>query len=264
MFVQHGGGPMPLLGDPGHAGLIEHLKTFARSTLLDTRPKAIVLVTAHWEEKSPVVSGGERPDLLFDYYGFPSESYSYKYAAEGSPRVSQRVFDLLQGAGLHPSLDVTRGWDHGVFVPMMLILPEGDIPIVQLSVCKTQDAEVHLRMGEALAPLRDDGIAIVGSGMTFHNMMAFRGHAAPGSSVDNTGFDSALWEACTLVDPVARRKAFSAWRDWPQADWSHPRGAAEHWMPMLVVVGAGLNAETKVSTDRFKLWDYHFTSCAFR
>jgi 4,5-DOPA dioxygenase extradiol len=176
------------------------------------------------------------------------------------PDVAQRVLQLLKAADLHPRMDMKRAWDHGVFVPLKLMLPEADVPIVQLSVCSSQDAELHLRMGEALAPLRDENVAIVGSGMTFHNMSAFRGGNGPKS---NKAFDDALVEACQIEDPVDRRRAFASWREWPQAEWSHPMGRAEHWTPMLVVVGAGLMSPKGQVTGRFKLWDFSFSSCFF-
>lgn len=269
IFLQHGGGPMPLLGDPGHASLIEHMQVNVRDILLAQRPRAIVLVTAHWEEDVPTVSGAEKHELLFDYYGFPPEAYSVKYNARGSPEVATKVHNVLENAGLRPKMDLKRGWDHGVFVPLKLIVPDGSIPVVQLSVCSSQAAEVHLRMGEALAPLREENIAIIGSGMSFHNMRALRNlgannvHGDDGINQGKSEFDRHLARAAQLEDPVARRNAFASWREWPRADWCHPPGSAEHWSPMLVVVGAGLRATTGVSMDAFKLWQIDFSNFVY-
>jgi len=165
---------MPLLNDPGHSNLIEFLTGKGR-TLLGS-PKAVVVVTAHWETTVPMISGNDRHDLLFDYYNFPAESYTYKYPATGSPAVAQQVAKVLSENGFKPQIDLTRGWDHGVFVPMMLLAPDANIPIVQLSVLKSQDPEELMRMGKALASLRNENIAILGSGSSFH------GHDKSGNS----------------------------------------------------------------------------------
>jgi aromatic ring-opening dioxygenase catalytic subunit (LigB family) len=174
-FVPHGGGPMPLTGDPSHEPLIAFLTKKARQLInLDNkeeRPKAIILVTAHWEERQPTISSGEKHDLYFDYYGFPKEAYQYTYPAPGSPTIANKVFNLLKNAGFSPKLDTKRGWDHGVFVPLKLLVPDADIPIVQLSVLSSQNAAEHIKMGKALEPLRDEGIAIIGSGMSFVSIL---------------------------------------------------------------------------------------------
>ncbi|KGQ12776.1 4,5-DOPA dioxygenase extradiol-like protein [Beauveria bassiana D1-5] len=166
-------GPMPLLNDPGHKTIIASLRNrvpeILRLSSPDHRPSAIILVTAHWTTRHPSISSGPSPSLLYDYYGFPPETYN----------LSARVFEAMAAEGLSPTLDTTRGWDHGVFVPLTLAVPDADIPIVQVSVLQSEDPEQHLRMGRALAALRDDNVAIVGSGFaSFHNipvMQSLRG-----------------------------------------------------------------------------------------
>ncbi|EHK97327.1 putative 4,5-DOPA dioxygenase extradiol [Glarea lozoyensis 74030] len=172
--VCHGGGPMPLLNDPGHKDLIQSMTTKLPKVLglgTDAAPKAIVLVTAHWSERVPTISSGKTPKLLYDYGGFPPESYQIKYDAPGSPEIAKLVADTLRGAGFQPELNEERGWDHGVFVPMKLINPAANIPIIQLAVLASMSAPSHFALGRALAPLRDQNIAILGSGMpSFHNL----------------------------------------------------------------------------------------------
>ena len=160
---------MPLLNDPGHKDMTKFLTTRARSllSLENAPPRAILLVTAHWETGVPTISSGDKHALYYDYYGFPKETYAIKYDAPGSPEVAQRVKEVLTQAGFAPRMDPKRGWDHGVFVPLTLLWPKADVPIVQMSVLENQDAEEHLRMGKALAKLRDENVMILGSGMTF-------------------------------------------------------------------------------------------------
>lgn len=157
IFLSHGGGPLPVLGDPGHAVMIEFLKHWPAT--LAARPKAIIVVSAHWEEASPVVAAGSHPELIYDYAGFPPESYKLKYPAAGDPALAARAVAMLQQAG-HPAaaLSPGRGWDHGVFIPMMLAFPEADVPIVQLSLVKGFDPAMHWDIGRALRPLRDEGV----------------------------------------------------------------------------------------------------------
>jgi aromatic ring-opening dioxygenase catalytic subunit (LigB family) len=241
------------------------MKADARRELLSTRPRAIVLVTAHWKEDVPTISSAERHDLLFDYYGFPAETYGYKYSASGSPPVAERVFALLPSAGLKPRMDAMRGWDHGVFVPMMLMVPEANVPIVQLSVCQSQNAETHLRMGEALAPLRDENIAIVGSSTTFHNMAELRGAMGlrfdgDGRKAPNVAFDDKLAEASHIADAATRRSASASWRERPQAEPSHPMHREEHLMPVLVVAAAGLRALMGTFAGSFRLWSFQLSN----
>lgn len=122
------------------------------------------MVTAHWEESAPTVSTHPKPDMLFDYYGFPDSAYKYSYPAAGSPEVAAEATALLAGAGFSPKNDAKRGFDHGTFVPLMLMYPEAKTPVVQMSLTKGLDPVQHLKMGAALAPLRDQGVLIVGSG----------------------------------------------------------------------------------------------------
>lgn len=238
MFVNHGGGPMPLLGDKDHAGLTKFLRDDVKKHINFKEIKAIILVTAHWEESVVTISSGKHHDLYFDYYGFPPESYKYKYDAPGDPELAARIHEVLKKEGIPSKLDPKRGWDHGVFVPMMLINPAADIPIVQVSVLSNQDPMEHYRLGKALYQFRKEGVAILGSGMSYHNMREFMYGRSRGEVV-NEEFDNHLYNICTSEDESKRREGFLSWRQQPGATEAHPVRAAEHFMPLVVVAGAG-------------------------
>ncbi|CAK7200298.1 hypothetical protein SEUCBS139899_002989 [Sporothrix eucalyptigena] len=257
--LSHGGGPMPVLGDPSHKELVASMRTRVPEILglNDTarRPKAIVLVTAHWSERVPTISSGDKHKLLYDYGGFPAEAYRLKYDAPGSPEVANRVASLLQGAGFRPDLDNERGWDHGVFVPMLLVHPAADIPVVQVSVLASEDPTAHFAMGRALAPLRDENVAIVGSGFaSFHNLrLMFAGITRdPAIKVQLDAWNEAVTAAATELDAKKREAAFEQWRSFPAAYVTHPRGGAEHFLPLIVCAGAAGDEAGKTYTDHFQ------------
>ncbi|CAF1385082.1 unnamed protein product [Didymodactylos carnosus] len=230
---------MPLLNAPSHQGIIEFLTGKAR-TLLGS-PKAIVLVTAHWEENVPTISSAEKHSLLFDYYGFPNEAYQVEYPAKGSPSVAEQVKLALSKQGFEAKLNDKRGWDHGVFVPLVLLVPDANIPIVQLSVLKSQSTEEHIKMGRALSSLRDENIAILGSGMSFHNMRAIFDQI---TVEDNTPFEDAIQDACESIG-LERDEKLRNWEKFNGARYAQPVGHAEHFMPLLVAAGAGGDSKGK-------------------
>ncbi|KAJ3184414.1 hypothetical protein HDU85_001719 [Gaertneriomyces sp. JEL0708] len=246
LFVPHGGGPMPLLKDPSHAELNRFLAESGHKYFSTHKPKAIVLVTAHWETDKPTISSGAQHELYYDYHGFPPETYEIKYPAPGSPEVANRVAQVLKGAGIEARLDPTRGWDHGVFVPMKIMLPNADIPIVQMSVLKSQSAAEHIALGRALGKLREENIAIIGSGMSFHNMRKFKFGGAT-HDVLNEDFDSKLEDVVTKLAGAERDSALRDWEAWEGAKESHPHGAAEHFMPLFVCAGASEGTAQRVT-----------------
>ena len=210
-------------------GLAAHLRGI--DTALGVRPKAVLVVSAHWEAPVATVNGAEKPGLLFDYYGFPPHTYRLRYPAPGAPDLAVRVRQLLADAGFESAVDLKRGLDHGVFVPFMLIYPDADVPILQLSLHQSLDPALHLRLGRALAPLREQGVLIVGSGMSYHNLAAlFSGRGASAAA----SFDDWLTEA--IGDPAAREAKLCAWRTAPGGPESHPR--EEHLIPLMVAAGA--------------------------
>jgi len=237
LFIDHGGGPCffmePVYGPKDMwDGLAAHLKGI--ETGLETRPKAIVVVSGHWEAAVPTVQANAHPPLLFDYYGFPEHTYRLTYPAPGAPDLAQHIRDLLDDAGLASDEDTERGFDHGVFVPFLLAFPEADIPVVQLSLHTSLDASVHLAIGRAIAPLREDGVLIVGSGMSFHNNRALFA-TDPRISIAAAAFDEWLTHATTAA-PSERDEKLAAWDSAPFARFCHPR--EEHLLPLMVAAGA--------------------------
>ncbi|ESZ98714.1 hypothetical protein SBOR_0952 [Sclerotinia borealis F-4128] len=270
--VCHGGGPMPIINDPGHAELIKSMSTrvpeilgiSSNSSSTSPPPKAIVLVTAHWAETRPHISSAQHHDLLYDYSGFPPETYKLKYSAPGSPEVAKEIFELLDGAGFDPVLDEKRGWDHGVFVPLLLISPAAQIPVIQVSVLQSNSPAQHYAMGQALAPLRSRGIAIIGSGMpTFHNLrLMFSGLGnTPAYVARNKEWSNRLTETLKISDAEERGKRLENWRDWIGAEDAHPQRGQEHFLPLIVCAGAGGNKPVKGWEDEVMgspQWTYYW------
>ena len=247
LCIPHGGGPMPLMNDESHREMIDYLEGIEATI---GRPDAIVLVSAHWECEQPTLTSGASPELYYDYGGFPPEMYDLHYPAPGSPGLANDVAALLSNAGFDPQLDPDRGFDHGVFVPLMLMYPDASIPVVQLSLLASLDAQAHIEMGEALAPLAERNVLVLGSGFTFHNMGAFspalQGGAANGhTDPENEAFEQWLRETCTDpdLDEGERRARLISWADAPGARWCHPR--EEHLLPLHVCYGAGGGAATQ-------------------
>lgn len=210
-------------------GLAAYLRGIDAS--LGTRPKAVLVISGHWENPLPTLNIARKPGLLFDYYGFPEHTYRLKYPAAGAPELAERVRALLDAAGLGSDVESKRGLDHGVFIPFLLIYPRADVPILQLSLQSGLDPAQHLAMGRALAPLRDQGVLIVGSGMSYHNLAdMFSGRGTEASAA----FDAWLGDA--VQDPATREQRLIAWREAPGGAASHPR--EEHLMPLMVAAGA--------------------------
>jgi aromatic ring-opening dioxygenase catalytic subunit (LigB family) len=210
--------------------LAEYLRSV--SALPPERPSALLVVSGHWEEPVPTVMTSPQPPMFYDYYGFPEESYRLTWPAPGRPRLAARVRTLLGEAGIESAADNDRGFDHGTFVPLKLAYPDADVPAIQLSLTDKLDPTEHIAIGQALAPLRDEGVFIVGSGMTFHNLRAFRSPAAP--AVAET-FDTWLRDAVTQP-PDERDARLAHWDLAPAARLAHPR--EEHLLPLMVAAGA--------------------------
>lgn len=234
-FIPHGGGPCFFMEwTRGPANTWDQMRAFLASMIgtLEARPKAIVVISAHWEEEQFTVHAGAQPGLLFDYYGFPEHTYQLQFPASGSPELAARVSSLLGKAGIETGVETQRGWDHGVFIPFLLITPEADIPVVQLSLKHGLDPQAHIQAGQALAALRDEGVLIVGSGMSYHNLRAF----GPGGAEASQVFDDWLTEAVETHDVEQRNLALTLWDHAPAARFSHPR--EEHLIPLMVAAGA--------------------------
>lgn len=227
LFLSHGAPTLPLTDTPARSFLGE------LGSML-TRPKTILVISAHWETPVPTISAVDRNDTIHDFGGFPQALYELQYPAPGAPAVAAGVSDLLRASGIDSRIDHSRGLDHGAWVPLLLMYPQADIPVLQLSVQPHLGPLHHLRMGRALAPLRQQGVLIIGSGSLTHDLSEFRGHGPNDPAPDWVNafadwFDSALTTGRTedLLD--YRRRA-------PFALKNHP--SEEHLLPLYAALGA--------------------------
>lgn len=233
LYLPHGGGPLPLLGDSAHAELVTFLHQWPQTNAI---PKQIVLVSAHWEARVPSITGSANPSLIYDYGGFPPEAYDIQYPAPGSPALALSLRDTLQSAGFAALIEPSRGYDHGMFVPLKLMYPLADIPCIQLSLLKSLDPAQHWAIGAALSELFDDQTLVIGSGLSFHNLSVFR--STDQALVEHAQqFDDWLVDTCTneSIDAATRQQRLIDWEQAPAARLCHPR--EEHLLPCHVCAG---------------------------
>ncbi|MBL8386502.1 MAG: dioxygenase [Burkholderiales bacterium] len=229
-FISHGGGPWPWMAEREamYRNLAASLAAMPREF---AAARALLVVTAHWEETAFTVQGSARPPMLYDYYGFPAHTYEVVYPAPGDPQLAERVRALVAGAGLPAAIDAVRGFDHGTFTPLAVMRPAADLPVVQVSLKADFDPAEHLALGRALAPLRDAGVVIIGSGLSYHNLRAM----GPAARAPSKAFDDWLGAAMAAA-PEARERALIDWEQAPAARFAHPR--EEHLLPLMVAAGA--------------------------
>lgn len=234
LFLSHGGGPLPLLGDAGHKEMIDCLQTIAQKL---PKPEAILVISAHWEETMPTITVGKNPSLIYDYYNFPPESYEIKYPCVGEPGLAKEVYELLGAANIEAKLDESRGYDHGLFIPLKIMHPNADIPCIQLSLDNSLDPEQHINIGKALQPLSDKNILVIGSGFSFHNMQAFFKEESDEEKGFNLAFEEWLIETCSdkALSEAERRQRLINWEQAKGARYCHPR--EEHLLPLYVCYG---------------------------
>lgn len=234
LFISHGGGPLPLLQDPHHRELVEQLTQLGKTI---PKPDAIIVVSAHWEETVATITASAHPPLIYDYYGFPPESYAIEYPCPGAPSLAKELQGMLNQKGLPAQLTEHRGLDHGVFVPLKLMYPEANIPCVQLSLLNGLDTLSHIHMGQALRGLEQKNILLIGSGFSFHNLRAFFDLKDPHAQQQNQAFEAWLTDTCanTRYSEEERTKRLIEWQQAPGAQFCHPR--EEHLMPLLVCYG---------------------------
>lgn len=233
-FLSHGGGPWPWL-KAERGPMYDQLERSLHDVRLElgTAPRAVLMISGHWEAERFLVSSSARPPMLFDYSGFPEHTYRIRYDAPGDPELADTIRTLLVRSGVESGLDDRRGFDHGTFTVMHTMYPEADMPIVQLSINASFDPAAHLRLGEVIAPLRDQGVVIIGSGFSFHNTRAMvSGTGAEASAA----FDRWLSHVLTQASPDDRRQQLIRWTQAPAARLAHPRG--DHLIPLMVAVGA--------------------------
>lgn len=247
-YIPHGGGPCFFM-DWNPPGVWDTMEAFLRALpdTLPARPQAIIIVSAHWQEENFSVTAGSNPSLIYDYYGFPPHTYALQYPAPGNPALAERVVHLLSTAGLKARLDPHRGFDHGMFIPLMVSFPDADIPVIQLSLSANLDPGLHIQAGRALQSLREEGVLIIGSGMSFHNLALSRD---PRVSPYADQFDQ--WLTNTIESAVRQRtQALIEWENAPAARICHPQQGDEHLLPMMVIAGAAGNDDGQcIYSDR--------------
>ena len=234
-FISHGGGPWPWLPE-----MAAHLDPLAQSLAampgeIGARPRAVLMISGHWESDAFAVMHAARPPMVYDYYNFPAHTYEIQYPAPGAPELAEKVAGMIEAAGLPTRLDDEMGYDHGTFVPMAVMYPEADMPLFQVSLRHGYDPEEHMALGRALAPLRDQGVLIVGSGLSYHNLGAF----GPQARVPSAAFDAWLSEALARP-PADRTRAILDWEAAPYARQCHAQ--EDHLAPLFAALGAAEEA----------------------
>lgn len=239
LFICHGAGPLPVLGAPGHAHMVDSWKKNMSDIVRGFgAPRAIAVVSAHYQTQEAAVGTGAQPGMIYDYYNFPAKAYELQYPAPGDVALATRMVTALQQAGITAVADPSRGYDHGVFIPLLPTFPDASIPVIPISVLASDDPAAHLRLGQALRRFREEGVFFVGSGSTFHHSEYY--------SVPDAGkrFGDALTAA--LGDPalsnrqrlekLAQVEAFDGFEE------AQPPGRHEHLMPLLTLAGTANGA----------------------
>jgi aromatic ring-opening dioxygenase catalytic subunit (LigB family) len=232
-YLSHGGGPWPWMKSQTGS-------TFDRleRSLVEIRreigelPRAVLVVSGHWESDRFLATSSAHPPMVYDYYGFPEEMYRIRYDAPGAPALAAKVEGLLSRGGLTSGLDPAQGFDHGTFSLMKTLYPDATMPIVQLSLRNDYDPAAHLEVGRLIAPLRDAGVLILGSGSSYHDLRGMRGSGGPASRT----FDGWLEETLVGVDSNERHRRLMDWTSAPAAREAHPQ--EDHLMPLMVAVGS--------------------------
>ncbi|MGI0493894.1 DODA-type extradiol aromatic ring-opening family dioxygenase [Alkalinema pantanalense CENA528] len=234
-FISHGGGPWPWMKDqiPGWAMLKASLQ--AMPQMIGTMPKAILVISGHWEESTLTLSSAAQPPMIYDYSGFPAHTYQVQYPAPGSPTLAEQVRELLSSAGFAVKLNPRRGFDHGTFVPLAVAYPEATIPVVQLSMQCDYDPAFHLAVGQAIAPLRQAGVLVIGSGLSYHNLRQL----GPQAKQPSQQFDQWLTETLCTLRGRERHQRLIHWSQAPAARIAHPQ--EDHLVPLFVAVGAAID-----------------------
>lgn len=245
-FLSHGGGPLPLLGDPSHTDMVQCLQVVAAKI---KKPSAILTISAHWEAQPISITAHSSPPLIYDYYGFPEQAYQLTYPCDGQPQLANLVQQVLTTHNIDSKLDLHRGFDHGMFVLLKIMYPQADIPCVQISLHPSLDPLLHIEVGKALQSINYDNLLIIGSGFTFHNMRAFGITQSSDINLQNQVFEN--WLVSTITDQTLteqqREQQLLAWQQAPAARFNHP--TEEHLLPLHVCYGATMRA----SSDVFKL-----------
>lgn len=246
VYLSHGGGPLPILGDSGHQAMVDFMK---RLPMQLTKPAAILVISAHWEESTATLLGAQNPSLFYDYYNFPKEAYEITYPAPGNPELAGRIAELMRKDDIAARIDSERGFDHGVFIPLKLMYPQAEIPSLQLSLLRGLNPVAHIALGKTLRDLMKENILVIGSGFSFHNQNAFFGQTPGASDPANEAFHDWLIETCTGdVADVEREQLLIEWDKAPAARYCHPR--EEHLLPLHVCFGMAGTPATVIFDDQ--------------
>ena len=245
VYFSHGGGPLPILGDPDHKAMVDFMLQLPAQL---KKPEAILVISAHWEESTATLLGAETPPMFYDYYGFPEAAYEITYPAPGSPALANRIAGLLNKNNMPARIDPQRGFDHGLFIPLKLMYPQADIPALQLSLLRGLDPAAHVALGQALRELMHENILVIGSGFSFHNMRAFIWQGMRTPDPANDDFQDWLIEVCAgTISPSEREQRLVEWQKAPSARYCHPR--EEHLLPLHVCSGMADKAATVIFDD---------------
>ncbi|QSX08235.1 dioxygenase [Alkalibacter rhizosphaerae] len=245
LYFSHGGGPLPILGDPSHQKMVDFMKDLPRQI---HEPEVMVVFSAHWEEAPLHVQSGGQPPLVYDYYGFPKESYDLEYPCKGRPALAEKIVGLLEENGIQAIADPARPYDHGSYIPLTLMYPDAHIPVLQISLHHSLDPLMHLNLGRALRPLMDESILFIGSGFSFHNTGAFDIAGLEKEDEQNNAFQDAITRlCCEKVEEAEKWERWTHWTKLPYARYCHPR--EEHLLPLLVCAGMASEPATKIFDD---------------
>ena len=213
------------------------------------KPETILVISAHWEELNPMVTTGKQPDMIYDYSGFPPEAYQINYPAPGNPDFAEQIVTRIKDSGLTAWRHSQRGFDHGLYIPLMIMVPQAEIPCVQLSLMGSLNPESHLNLGKALSAIRQGSILVLGSGFSFHNMRALLSSDEYGSDSRNDDFQDWLIETLTIdMAEKERQQRLLEWEAAPSARYCHPR--EEHLLPLHVCYGMAQSKAEKVFDDK--------------
>ena len=234
LFVSHGAPTLAIDDGPAHQFLMNCEKMLGK-------PKAILMLSAHYEALTATVTGSASPGTIHDFWGFPDALYNITYPAPGDPALAQRVSQLLSTAGIETHVEEDRGLDHGAWIPLSLMYPDADVPVVQLSIDARRGSAYHFLLGELLRPLRDEGVLIIGSGGATHNLShAIR--APQDEPIVEWASTFREWLADTVGND--RRDKLANYRDIaPGAVRNHPTD--EHFFPLLCAIGATTPGEPR-------------------
>ena len=233
VYFSHGGGPLPILGDPGHQTMIEFMTHLPDQ---QPEPEAILVISAHWEQPQATILGAAKPPMFYDYYGFPTAAYEINYPAPGHPELANQIVSLLQQAGMDARVEPERGFDHGLFIPLALMYPQAEIPVIQLSLIDGFSPALHLELGKNLRQIVTENLLVIGSGFSFHNMSAFFHHDPGMIAPRNEAFQDWLVETITADMLSSERESrLTNWESAPHARYCHPR--EEHLLPLHVCAG---------------------------